>query len=172
MFFFFAIVFKEKGVWRKFWSIIGPVITPIICVVMIVLTCAYKHKGSLERINKLISNRLFVGKAGIDEYGITLWGQKLRLIGNGRTTDVSHVNYNFLDVSYINMLVVGGLVFLSVFMLMYIFIGYIHRKNSFLLCALFMVALNCAIAHHLIEISYNIFSLALFATIEGKEHEY
>ena len=62
------------------------------------------------------------------------------------------------------------MVFLTVFMLMYIMIGYIHRKNTFMLCALSLIAFNCAIAHHMTAVEYNIFTLALFAAA-GKEHE-
>ena len=51
-------------------------------------------------------------------------------------------------------------------------IGYIHRKIVFLLCALSLVAFNCAIAHHMLAIEYNIFTLALFAAvIKDKEPE-
>ena len=152
----------------------GLAITPTTCIIMIVLTYAYKQEGPLEWLNKFITWRLFWGKKGIDVYGIPIWGQKLRLIGNGRSTDSLlnyNPNYNFLDISYINMLVVSGVVFLSVFMLIYMFIAFIHRRNTFLLCALFMIAFNCAIAHHMVEISYNIFTLALFAAITGKEYE-
>lgn len=168
--FLFASLSKENDVWKKFWSIIGPIITPITCIIMIILTYIYKQECPLEWLNKFISGRLFWGKTGIEEYGITLLGQKLKLIGFGRTT-VFPLNYNFIDISYINMLVVSGVVFLSAFMLIYIFIGYIHRRNTFLLCVLFMIALNCAIAHHMVEISYNIFTLALFTSITGKEYE-
>ena len=165
-----AFVFKKNKLWKKLWSTIGPWVTPAACMGMIVLTYVYKQNGPLERINKFISGRLFFGKAGMDEYGIPLLGQKLRLIGNGGTTDTFHLHYNFLDASYINMLVVSGMVFLTVFMLMYIMIGYIHRKNTFMLCALSLIAFNCAIAHHMTAVEYNIFTLALFAAA-GKEHE-
>lgn len=168
-----ALIFKEKDIWKKLWSIIGPTVTPITCIVMIALTYMYKPKGSLEWFNRFITGRLFLGKAGITKYSITLFGQKLRLIGNGRSTDSYlnyNPNYNFIDISYINILVVSGVVFLSLLIFIYIIIGYINRKNIFLLCALFMIALNCAIAHHMIEISYNIFTLALFATT-GKGYD-
>lgn len=168
MLFLSAFAFKKNTLWKKLWSTIGPWITPLTCIVMIVLTYAYRQDEPLEHLNKFISGRLFYGKAGIDEYGIPLLGQKLRLIGAGGTTGEFHPYYNFLDVSYINMLVVSGIAFLIVFMLIYIIIGYIHRKNTFLLCALSLVAFNCAIAHHMTAIEYNIFTLALFAAAGGE----
>jgi len=166
-----ALILEKNKIWKNIWSIVGPLVTPLACMCMIVLTCTYKKNGLLETINYFISERLFYGKTGIDELGITLLGQKVRLIGNGGTTDTFHINYNFLDISYINMLVVSGIIFLVLFISIYVVIGYIHRKNTFLLCALAMVAFNCAIAHHMPEITYNIFTLALFATIKGKEYE-
>ena len=169
--FFIAYIFKHNKLWEKIWSVIGPVITPIACAFMIALTYAYKPEGVLERLNNIISRRLSYGKAGIDEYGIPIWGQKLKLIGHGGTTEEIHYHYNFLDVSYVNILVTSGIAFLSTFMIIYFIIAYIHRKKTFLLCALSMVAFNCAIAHHMTAIEYNVFTLALFATVAGKEYE-
>ncbi len=169
--FLLALILKKNDLWKKAWGVMGVIVTPITCVGMIALTYAYKHNGILEYFNRFISGRLAIGKSGIEEYGITLFGQKIRLIGLGGATDYNHIHINFLDISYINMLVVGGVVFLFVLMLIYVVIGYSYRKNTFLICALFIVTINCAIAHHMQEIEYNIFTLALFATLTDIENK-
>ena len=169
--FLFAFWFQDNAWWKKIWEFIGPFVTPLACTGMITLTLAYKQNGPLEQLNKLISTRLLLGNSSINNYGIPLFGQKLRLIGNGGTTDEFHINYNFLDVSYINILVVGGLAFLCIFMIIYLLIGFTHRRNTFLLCALAMVAFNCAIAHHMTAIEYNMFTLALFAIVTENNYE-
>jgi len=51
----------------------------------------------------------------------------------------------------------------------YAVIGVRHHSNIFLMASIVIIAINCCIAHHMIEIEYNIFTVSLLSSIVANE---
>ena len=92
------------------------------------------------------------------------------MIGNGGTTKES-ANYFFLDCSYIKIALEYGILLLGIVLIIYCMIGFRARleQDWVLLWILAIVAVQCMIEHHMLDISYNPFLWALFADTAIKE---
>ena len=163
--------YNLKKLWKSIWNTCGCLITPLMCGATIVVTMAYKAGDAIDDIDNLgtIAARLRLGQAAIKDYGIKPFGQKLDLIGAGGSTNHDWSKYNYIDASYIQILVCQGISYFALIITTYIAICIKHRRNIYLLCAVAMISLNCMIAHHMIAIEYNVFTLALLALVDKTE---
>ena len=74
---------------------------PFTMVAMTVATVLYTPGNPiLERVNQLLTSRLKFGKQGLTQYGFSLFGQQVDMVGNGGTT-VHLKDYFFVDCSYL-----------------------------------------------------------------------
>ena len=73
--------------------------------------------------------------------------------------------YNFLDCSYMYILVAWGAVTLLIIILLYVYAGYRNKKDMYLLYAITIISLNCMIAHHMTDIAYNPFTFMIMAAV-------
>lgn len=138
---------------------------PIGTVIMLLLSGFYDPSNKIfAYLNDLLSTRLELGKRGLSEYAVTLFGQYVPMVGNGGSTMVRE-NYFFLDCSYISMLLIYGFVFAMFFIIAFVLIGMKYRNNGIMLWLLALIALNSMIEQHLPECAYCIFAAAL--TAEG-----
>lgn len=142
------------------------VAAPVICAtVMLSLTWFYSEENSfLSLINRWLSNRLSLGKRGFTEFGVSLFGQWLPIVGNGGSTEPRD-NYFFLDSSYVNILLSFGMVLFCVVMAMHLWNQIQLRRNAMyagmlVLCLLFV---QCMVEHHMMEIAYNPFLFMILA---------
>ena len=98
---------------------------------------------------------------------ITLLGFPYKEHGNGGTT-VKPENYTFLDISYIRVLIVGGIlvtiILLGIFT--YLQIRNIRQRHLYLFFILLVVSLNCFVEHHIFDIAYDIYPLMAFSTVQ------
>lgn len=153
--------FRVPGILQKLavWSV------PICALLILALTMGYNPNSTFwVKMNSVLNNRLMMGKQGIDQYGFSIFGQRIPMSGFGGTT-VRPETYFFLDSSYVNILLrMGTLVFL-VICIMYVIMYDKTRKSGdmILLMLLVCVALQCTIEHHMLEIAYNPFTLLVFA---------
>ncbi|TWT11038.1 hypothetical protein [Streptococcus sp. sy004] len=132
------------------------------------LTINYRYGYSFyHAINRLLSGRLALGQTALRTYGVKLFGQNILFIGNGGTLRASR-SYNFVDSSYLKILLLYGLVFLACYvLLMVFFILNRSRKKDYLFLAVFaMIGINSMVAHHWQEPVYNIFSILVFANFD------
>lgn len=84
--------------------------------------------------------------------------------GNGFSTKTPNWDkYFFVDCSYIYNYLRYGLVFLLVLLIVYVACCKKYYDDKYFLLTVALISLNCMIAHHLIELAYNPFALALFA---------
>ncbi len=142
---------------------------PIFAGIMFLLTAFYTTDNRiLYRINTMISGRLEYGKQGLTQFGLTLFGQYAPMEGNGST--VIHLKeYFFVDCSYIYVFLRYGLLFLLVVLAVYVLCCRKMRTDYYFLAAVFVISINCMIAHHLVELAYAPFALALLAYVPGKD---
>lgn len=157
-------VYEKQAV--KWMGLVLALVPLVCCAVMLVLTLAMKHYPDNEllcHINSFFSERLHFGAQGFTNYGVTLFGQKIEMVGMAQQTDWA--NYNFLDCSYIMLLIRCGLApFLAVGLLMgRINVRAFKNRDMILLAAMALCGIQCMMEHHLYDIGYNPLLLAAFA---------
>ena len=153
-----------KHSWIYFWKTISPVFMPILAAASFVLTILYTESISvLAVINQLLSNRLRIGRSGIVTYGIRPFGQTIDMIGAGGGLTWPQ-EYNFVDCSYIHILLRYGIITVFIVLITYVLCCIKNRHDLYFLYAVALIALNCVVAHHLLELEYNPFALALFSS--------
>lgn len=163
---------RVRKLWETFWHRIGPFIMPILAALSIITTFSYTPDNSLlTAINKISTNRLSLGKEGLTRFGIALFGQTIDMVGMGGNTATPD-DYFFIDCSYVHVLLRYGLVFLLILIGAYILFCFRNKKDLYLLFAIALVAVNCVIAHHIIEAAYNPFAFALLACNAGNANPF
>lgn len=110
----------------------------------------------LVLVDKATSGRLSIGHEGFLRYNLTLFGQPVAMNGNGGTT-VAPRDYFFLDCSYINILLrYGAVALLLVLCILFYLTLNEKRKGAFVRVGLLgIVALQCVIEQHLMEIGHS-----------------
>lgn len=135
-------------------------------IIMIILTVAYNNQSKLMNfINVLLHGRLGLGYRGFVEYGVHLVSPGVPSYGMDSSAEGF---YNFLDCSYINILIRYGIILLVFYVGLMTLIQLKHKKYVYGVLLLSVCALSCIEEHHLIELPYNFFPLLLFADCEDK----
>lgn len=134
---------------------------------------AYFYSASnplLARIDGLLSGRLRYGQIALHEHGITLFGQMIKEHGNG---GIQHGNfeYFFVDSSFIRMFVILGLASSMLFfvVLFLLFLKFEKNMAYVLVVYVLFVLLSSAFDQHLLDPSYNVMFLALFANLKHEK---
>ncbi len=141
---------------------------PIVAGIMFLVTYLYSPDNRLlYQIDKLITNRLRYGNLGLHRFGLTLFGQQAEMVGHGGVS-VDLKDYFFVDCSYIYVFVQYGIIFLLIVLGVYVLCCRKFRKDYYFLAAVVVISVNCMIAHHLVELAYSPFALALLAAVPGR----
>lgn len=149
--------------WKGIWSKAALASMPVLAILMYYLSVSYEQSNEfLEMINETITGRLALGKTGLKDYGISLFGQDVPMVGFGGATTLKE-EYFFIDSSYLNILLRYGILFLIMVFIMYGFICYKHKEDTALMLSIVLLAISCFIDHHMMEEAYNPLSYALFA---------
>lgn len=140
-------------------------IMPIAALGMFVATKLYREgNAAFEMLDQILSFRLSLGQEGLTRYDVTPFGQVVQMIGYGGGNEWIG-EYFFVDCSYLYILLRYGMIFLLFVLVVYVKCCKKFRKDYYFLAVIALVSLNCMIAHHLIELAYNPFALALFAAV-------
>jgi len=142
-----------------FWKVIGVLSMPIAAIVSILVTVLYgSNIGFLNSLNSLISGRLSIGYDAIQKYGINLFGHEMQMFGFGGAVEAEFYEslkaYNYVDVSFVQILLMNGTLVLCSLVFVYTYLAWKNRKDSKLMICIFLIALNCIVAQHLMDISY------------------
>ncbi len=142
----------------------------ICAFIMISLTLLYDTENViLSKLDALLSWRLRLGRNAIDEYGISLFGKAFPQIGLGGTTAWSWtLEYNFVDSSYVLILVRYGLTILLIVCIYAVYMGRkaLKHEQRRLLIATALVSVHSMIEHHFMEVEYNLFLLLPLAAYD------
>lgn len=150
-----------RRAWEKTWMHLGMLIMPAFAVFSIIVTVMYKQENAFwKAINDFSNGRVSLGKMGFTEYGVKLFGQNIEMVGFGGTTD-SISNYFFLDCTYVNILLCYGIIFFVIVLALHVYCCHKNRLDLYFLYAIALISLNCVFAHHLLEVAYNPFVLAI-----------
>lgn len=126
----------------------------------------------LEDLNHLLSTRLQLGRKAFDRYDLQWFGQVVRTNGWGGNQGFKHFTgklitkeYFFIDSSYLTVLLTFGLIVSVALLVGYTWFAWREvRRQEYLLPLLITVtAISCIVDQHLLDVSYNIFVLALLA---------
>lgn len=140
------------------WSFI------VIAVLMFILTFTYNSQNQfLYRLNSILHERLSIGQRGIVECGISLFASDVKIFGENASLSGF---YNFLDCSYISLLIKYGILPLLFYIASMTFVQIRQKKYIYGTLLLAVCALSCIEEHHLSEIPYNFFILLIFADLD------
>lgn len=135
--------------------------------VMYLLSLFYMPDVSAFRfIDELLSGRLRIGNQGLLEYGFSVFGQHIVMNGNGGSV-IPPANYFFIDSSYLSVYLCYGIVFLILIFFIHYFCCKKYADDRYYLLIISVIVINCMIAHHIIDLAYNPFFLALLAKKEA-----
>lgn len=148
---------------------------PVITILIVWLTAIFDFNDKILRtLNELLSTRLALGNNGLLAYGVKLFGQPwipMNGWGGDRaamfTDGIGEVTYFFIDSSFLNMLISYGLLLTLVIIIGLSFFLYLRTKqNDYLLPTIFLaIAVASAFDQHFLEVTYNVFFLAVFTEL-------
>lgn len=153
---------REK---KSLSMIFGMCSMPIAFVIMWILTVLYDMGIPIAHdINHWISSRLHLQSYAMTEYGIRLFGQYIPMKGNGGSV-ILPINYFFIDCSYYYVILQYGIIFAILVFAVYMLCCKKCKEDRYFQLTVVMIAINCMIAHHLLDLAYNPFALVLFAKL-------
>ena len=114
----------------------------------------------LAKLNGFLTGRLKWGRAGIDEYGLKLFGNKIEWVGYDADWERG-MKYNYVDSSYLQIALEYGIIVLAVILLLYALLIFTSIKNQkYYLCWLALIILVfCVTEPRLVKLAYNPFLL-------------
>lgn len=117
-------------------------------------------------LNDKLTGRLELGHRALSQYSITLLGHPITWIGYGNAVDPSTLNgvYNYVDCSYVKILLESGLLFEFLLMIGYSWLIYTfsHRKDLVYSILTLIVLIACILEPRLDQISMNFTLLYLY----------
>lgn len=124
-----------------------------------------------QKLNSLLSNRLYLGKVTFDTYDIKLFGQEIEMHGNGGTTlpwlnyATTDTGYNFIDCSYLNIMFRYGLFVVTCTVLLLWITSILAKKHKDYITVFIIaiIAVHSIIEHHMLDLHYNPFIFMLFS---------
>lgn len=144
----------------------------VICFGAIVWATLAFEKSDISwiAINLAFSGRLQLGQEAIKEYGIPLWGQSVEFIGG----DVLAADYNYVDSSYVQALVMWGITMTTILIISYgiISVKALKRNDITLLVGCFVAAVAGMVSQYMFNIMYCPLLLALFAEHHSNNTKY
>lgn len=155
---------------RKKWAV--ACIFPAFLVISFITTLLYNDSIGQKLVKfPTLTARFVLGKQGLQVMGVKLFGQSVAMVGSGGGTD-ARPDYNFIDCSYLNILIQFGPLFLTMILLVLIAVCVKYSRDRYMMAILFGWGLNAVIAHHLVEITYNPYPLFLLVGKSESENQW
>lgn len=127
----------------------------------LLLTFFYRSSSQFfNTLNTMLTGRLFLGSEALKEYGMSLFGNRVRWVtGLSETLSISNA-YNYVDSSYLNILISYGLIFLLLLVLAYVYLLKKRViKNVYWYIVFAVIALHSSFDPQFFELLYNPFLL-------------
>ena len=167
---FYFLKFRKKEFrktvfgWLQQWSF------PVCAIAIYAVTMLYTGTGILAKIDKWLSWRFYYSNYSMNLYGVHLFGQDIEWVGwggYGHTTDQLTGVYNFVDTSYLKLLLDNGLIVWLLIMIMWTAVCIIAYRNNkrYLTWALTFLAVYSLVEQWLMNMGTNLFLLFLGAYI-------
>lgn len=146
---------------KKFISFVSKYAFIILSAFCFVFAAFYNSGNPFfYKVNELFHQRMSAGHRGLIEYGVSLFAADVPSYGISSSADGY---YNFLDCSYISVLIRRGILVLVFYLICMTAIQLKHKKYLFGCCLIAVCAMSCVVEHHMAELPYNFFLFLLFA---------
>lgn len=135
---------------------------PFFALVSVCATALYNPNISwMNFMNGLFSGRLQLGKAGLEQYGIKLFGNKIEWIGGIIEFEINKKAYNYVDSSFVQVLLEFGVIALVMSSLYFVSLNRkaVRHKDVWFGLAVFLIALHSILDPQLMWLEYNPFLL-------------
>lgn len=159
----------HSGFWSN-WIIKKLIIYASLVAAILILYLTYKYLLDSEDevisiINIILSGRLRYGSEAIEEYGIPIFGQHIKFYYGD-----DPIHYNFIDSSFVQLLIVYGLVYFlfAIFCHVYVCKKNIKNFQLYVPLAICTVSLHSIVFQGLMNFQFNPFYLGLFAMHDTK----
>lgn len=133
---------------------------PVMSGLMMYLTFFYdEQKTWMGHLNELINGRLLLGYTAFKTYGLHLLGQPIQWIGGAQSYVESPGVYNYVDSSYIQIILNYGILIFGLVCFLFIALGKKAAKKGdiYLMLVLVIIALHSAIDPQLLWMACNPF---------------
>ncbi|MCI8291274.1 MAG: hypothetical protein HFJ25_03350 [Clostridia bacterium] len=170
---FISFVYKWNLInFKNFFVKYGLIFSFFICEILsIYLTINYNSSSKFyTEVNDLLTSRLRIGNMMYEEYGITMFGQLIEDHGFGGNLKFEYDVYNYIDCSYLRILLKYGLAVSFIITIFNIIISkkIYKNQNYIMLLIFFIVSVNSIAAQHYIDFSYNFLLLIYLAKMEDE----
>ena len=153
----FQFRFPISNFFRKLFVLVPGAL----CVLALAIHAFYNPGSALwTKLNDFLSGRLKLGKTGIADYGISLFGTPITWVGYSARQPVVD-NYNYVDCSYLRILLEYGIIFLVIVVAIFSIIIYksVKSRNYFLVWSVAFVLILSITEPRLMNLSFNPFSI-------------
>lgn len=138
---------------------------PLFTLMTLILNFIYNNSNPIFlKLDQILSGRLALGKNALEQFGIKLFGQHI-VWNNSVWDNLSEVNwmYNYVDSSYINIMVNFGLIIMILLCIGFFVVGRnaVLNNQEGLFIALLFLAMHSVTEPQLIELGYNPFLLLI-----------
>jgi hypothetical protein len=151
-------------------GILAIFIAVLLFLVPVLITVLYSPDAPfMQALNEFLGNRLALGLNGLREFGVSLFGQRVELVGNG--LDINGVaaegSYNYIDSTPVLFLVKYGLLFTVGFLaLQAIAIKTLLDRHEYMIVfVLLVIALHSTIDDLSLQLFYNEFQFVYFGCL-------
>lgn len=153
----------ERYQMNKVWSAILTLAHPLAAIIITGSTVSYSMQSEfMIKLNSWLSARLSLGKKGFDVYGVRPFGSYVPAYTHA---EEEKGIYFFVDSSYIQLIVIYGIVVLAIVLLAFLFISSRARiqEDAIFLWILAFSAVHGMIVPCLMDLQFCPFLLAVFA---------
>lgn len=116
-----------------------------------------------ETLNAMLSDRIRLTCIAVENYGIRLFGQYIEWVGGTNRYDTEWRDYNFVDSSYMQILLNYGIIILLILLIAYYFLGreVVMAGDWHFGLAIILGSIHSTFDPQFLWMQYNIFILAL-----------
>lgn len=145
----------------KPFKLIFTIIFPLCFFILIYITF-YLPVGIFNEINTALSGRLLLNVLGIQTFGVHTFGQRIEFNTFNVNGLVSN-NYNFIDSSYFQSLLVDGWIFVCIILVLWVLVckNAVQHEQTYLCIALLLVAIHSMFDPQMLVPWYSPFCLLL-----------
>lgn len=162
--------YKKLEFSKSVWAVLV-LSTPLFAVLSLFVVVYYDpldFKWIL--INTLSTGRLHTCQNGFYEYGLSWFGQKIKMVGMGNIHLIRGAEYNYIDISYLLYFINRGIIATILLIMCYVIIGWksYKSKNVVLALAASLSAFFGLFTQFHFNIAYCPLLLATFSDIDIK----
>lgn len=145
----------------------------ISALLSVIVTMMYMFNNPmLEKLNILLNQRLRLGCEAIYKYGLHLLGNYFELIGTVEILNDNSLTYNYIDSSYVQILLRYGVIFFALLIcIISRFCKDIYKvREYYLAIAIIIILLHSMLEPQLLDIVYNPFIFVLGFILKTNTH--